>query len=271
MADSLSFYDDLAALERYLNFPEGSLRNIPIYARKPAVDAILKVKEMESKNLFRPGLYYIALADLCGNTAFNAKYGDAEGDVRTEWFHTSVIQSLGEIKLNNYVAFNKTIGDASLLIFSSFKDVFAWSAQFSENLDSLAGEYHENLEIRGVDYDEDTLEERISDFAPRARRFVHLGEVSYKENTDPMCLAVSQAFKIEKNFSEPDLGCTQAVADAIRPKLNELNLALKPNKAINIPGLPRNVMTYYVTRRPKSATKGNRDSKGRRNISKRKK
>jgi len=61
MSSQFDLYDDVAGLERYLNFPEGSLRNIPIYARKPAIDSILKVKEMESKNLFRPGLYYIVL------------------------------------------------------------------------------------------------------------------------------------------------------------------------------------------------------------------
>jgi hypothetical protein len=75
----LTFYDDVSGLERYLNVPEGTLRHIPIYARVPAVAAILKVREMEGLSLFRPGLYYIVLADLVGNTAFNAKYGDAEG------------------------------------------------------------------------------------------------------------------------------------------------------------------------------------------------
>src|ERR1700731_1647263 len=123
MSNPFNQYDDVAGIERYLNLPEGSLKNIPIYARKPAIDAIMKVKEMEGKSLFRPGLYYIVLADLCGNTAFNAKYGDAEGDVRTEWFHTAAIQSLGEFDMRNYVAFSKTIGDASLLIFSSFEDI----------------------------------------------------------------------------------------------------------------------------------------------------
>jgi len=63
----LSIYDDVGGLERYLNLPSGTLRNVPIYARKPAVDAIMKVQEMERTSLFRPGLYYIVLADLCGN------------------------------------------------------------------------------------------------------------------------------------------------------------------------------------------------------------
>src|SRR5580692_5216751 len=143
MSDDIRLYDDVAALERYLNVPDGSLKNIPIYARKAAVDAILKVREMEKTSLFRPGLYYIVLADLCANTAFNTKYGDAEGDVRTEWFHTAAIQSIGEIEVRNYIAFSKTIGDAALLIFSSFLDVYEWSERFSENLKAMTQEYPE--------------------------------------------------------------------------------------------------------------------------------
>jgi len=253
--NDLSFYDDVGALERYCSLPAGALRNIPIYARKPAVDAILKVKEMESNSLFRPGLYYIVLADLCGNTAFNAKYGDAEGDVRTEWFHTAVIQSLGQLDLRNYVAFSKTVGDAALLIFSSFLDVYEWSEILNSNLDAMTGEYTENMEIRGVEFDEEELDQRLEDFTIRARRLVHLGEVSYKEGTDPLSLAVSQAFKIEKTFSETDLGCTQPVADAVRPKLGELNLELRENIPVSIPGLAEDTMTYYVQRRSKEANK----------------
>jgi class 3 adenylate cyclase len=254
MTDSLSFYDDVAALERYLNLPAESLRNIPIYARKPAVDAIIKVKEMEKTSLFRPGLYYIVLADLCANTAFNTKYGDAEGDVRTEWFHTAAIQSIGEIEVRNYVAFSKTIGDAALLIFSSFLDVYEWSERFSANLAAMVDEYPESLKIRGVEYEDDELEERIEDFRLRARKLIHLGEVSYKEHSDPLSLAVSQTFKIEKSFSETDLGCTQAVADAIRPKLAELNLELQENQGVTIPGIGENVMTYYIRRRALKAS-----------------
>ncbi len=249
MNNELSFYDNVEGLERYLNLPPNSLRNIPIYARKPAVDAIIKVKEMEKASLFRPGLYYIVLADLCANTDFNAKYGNAEGDVRIEWFQTSAIKSIGEIAIRNYVAFSKTIGDAALLIFSSFQDVYEWSEKFSDNLEAMADEYPENLEIRGIEYDEDLLEQRIEDFRLRARRLVHLGEVSYKEHSDPLSLAVSQTFKVEKSFSETDLGCTQAVADAIRPKLGELGLELQENQVVKIPGIGEDVMTYYIRKR----------------------
>ena len=248
MEDKFSFYDDVAGLERYLNLPVGSLRQIPIYARVPAVDAILKVKELEKASIFRPGLYYIVLVDLCGQTEFNAKYGDEEGDVRIQWFQTAVIESIGEINLRNYMAFSKTIGDASLLVFSSFQDVFDWSTRLTFNLEALDQEYPENLEKRGVvsDSSDDDAEVMIEDFQLRARRLVHLGEVSYKENSDPLSLAVSQTFKIEKGFSETDLGCTQAVADAIRPKLGQLRAELHENRPMKIPGIEGEVMTYYV-------------------------
>lgn len=245
MKNDFSFYDNVSGLERYLNLPSGSLSNIPIYARKPAVDAILKVQKLESSSLFRSGLYYVVLADLCGNTAFNAKYGDGEGDVRIEWFHTAAIQSIGEIELQNYVTFSKTIGDAALLIFSSFRDVYRWSEAFSSNLEDISGEYRENLQLRNIQYDPEKLEERLTDFRLRARRLVHLGEVTYKSDLDPLSLAVSQTFKIEKSFSETDLGCNEAVANVIRPKLGELGLTLHENQRVLIPGLGES-MTYYL-------------------------
>jgi class 3 adenylate cyclase len=240
------FYDKVEALERYLNLPIGSLSNIPIYARVAAVDAINVVKEMESKTLFRPGLYYIVLVDLRGNTEFNVKYGNSEGHVRVQWFQTAVIESIGQIAPQNYVAFSKTIGDAALLIFSSFRDVLKWSEKLTENLSGLEQEYPENLDTRDVDFDIEMLEERVSDFTLKARRLVHLGEVSYKEQIDPLSLAVSQTFKIEKTFDSDDLGCTQAVCDVIRPTLMELGAHIVENKAVEIPGTDAPSMTYYV-------------------------
>lgn len=241
-----TFYDDVAGLERYLNVPPGTLRQIPIYARVPAVDAILRVKEMEASSLFRPGLYYIVLADLIGNTAFNAKYGDAEADVRTQWFHTSAIEALGRLELENYVAFNKAIGDASLLIFSSFKDVYRWSTALDDCLAEMTDEYPESMRIRGVHFEDDELDERLAHFEMKARRLVHLGEVAYKDHSDPLSLAVSQTFKIEKAFAETHLGCTQSVANTIRPKLIEVRAQLVKNVPIRVAGEDHDSMSYYV-------------------------
>lgn len=96
-------YDDLSAIERHLNLPIGSMKSIPIYARVPAAEAIKKGMEMEKKSLFRPGLYYIVLADLVGNTKFNAEYGNTEADLRVQWFHTAAIEAVGNVDLSNYM------------------------------------------------------------------------------------------------------------------------------------------------------------------------
>jgi class 3 adenylate cyclase len=253
MARKLKSVDEVEGAERFLNLPKGSLRNFPRYALTAAIEAIDNVRYMEQNSLFRPGLYYIVLADLVGNTAFNAKYGNEEGDRRVEWFHTAAIESIGQIEPLNYVAFSKTIGDASLLIFSAFEDVYKWSEKFKENLDGLSDEYDF---MAGEDREESREDRgRVKAFTLKARRLVHIGEVAYKEGIDPLSLAVSQTFKIEKHFSEIALGCTQAVADAVGPKLAELGLRLRKNKAVPIPGFGKS-MTYYIREKSKQGNEG---------------
>lgn len=241
-------YDNVNDLEIALDLPKGSLRNIPIYARVPAVDAIKNVIEMEKESLFRPGLYYIVLADLKGNTEFNNKYGNDHTDIRVQWFHTAAIQSIGEINPTNYISFNKTIGDASLLIFSAIQDVINWSNNLNDVLDGMNQEYatavHEDS--LGVPINEDMIEEQIEDFKLDARRLVHLGEVQYTDDSDPLSLAVSQIFKAEKEFFEVKLGCTQTVAESIQPKISGLGYQLEENKKITIAGEDKETMTYYI-------------------------
>lgn len=248
MANDFDFYDDVGGLERYLNLPAGSLASIPIYARVPAVDAIIKLQKIEKSSLFRPGLYYIVLVDLVGQTQFNQSYGDAEGTLRIEWFQTCVISTIGEIDIENYVAFSKTIGDAALIIFSSFRDVLKWSRKLTENLKALSQEYPGSIRQR-LDLDNAKAAQQCDDFSLRARRLAHLGEVVYDDSQDPLSLAVSRTFKMEKNFSEQELGCTQAVADAIAPKLRELGVSLRENRVIRLAGSDADSMTYYVVPR----------------------
>ena len=241
-------FDNLKDLEKELGLPPNSLNNIPIYARMPAVKAIRRVLEMEKKSLFRPGIYYIVLADLVGNTKFNLKYGNGHADTRVEWFHTAAIQATGEFELSNYVTFNKTIGDASLLIFSSIKDVIIWSKRFTEILSGLDQEYESVVYEQSLPYPiaEDTRDQQVEDFKLKARRLVHVGEVSYANNSDPLSLAVSQTFKIEKEFSEVKLGCTENVAQIIRPVIKDLGYKLEENKRISIAGEDHESMSYYI-------------------------
>ena len=43
--------------EAFLGLPKGAFDHIPIYARKPALEAIAKVRILEQERTFRPGLY----------------------------------------------------------------------------------------------------------------------------------------------------------------------------------------------------------------------
>lgn len=243
-------YDELAAIENELNLPEGSLRSIPYYARMDAARAIKKVLEMERKSIFRPGLYYIVLADLVANTAFNEKHGNAYADLRTQWFHTAAIQAVGAIDVSNYATFNKTIGDASLLIFSSINNIVQWSDRFNGILDAYNRQFESEVQygFEGIPTPEQSqVAELIQDFGLRARRLVHAGEVRYADFNDPLSLAVSQTFKMEKAFADLRLGCTEIVATTIKPNLQDLGLQLVQNKPIRIAGEAKETMTYYLT------------------------
>ncbi len=242
MIDSL-LDDDIEDIERKNKLPPGALRNIPKYARSSALADIQKMRAMEQKSLFRPGLYYIVLVDLRGHVAFNATYGNDIGDLRVQWFQTAVLESLGEIPITNYFLYSKTIGDAALLIFSSFRDIFAWSEKLTEKLDEFSVKFADSCWVNKNSSD---CDQEIQDFAMTARRLVHVGEILYHDDSDPLCLAVSHAFKIEKDFVENLLGCTQAVADAISPTLRHLGLTLRNNKQVLLAGSHALSMTYYI-------------------------
>lgn len=246
-----SVYDNLNDLERELSLPKDSLKSIPIYARVPAAEAIKKVLAMERNSLFRPGLYYIVLADLVGNTQFNVEYGNKEADIRVQWFHTAAIQTLGKIDLSNYVTFSKTIGDAALLIFSSIEDVISWSETFTDVLQTYDQEYETKLrdDSSSDNLDEDVIQAQVAAFSIKARRLVHLGEIRYADKNDPLSLAVSQTFKIEKEFSEIKLGCTEIVASTVKPVLAGLGYTLEKNKLIKIVGEQSESQSYYIVKK----------------------
>lgn len=234
-------YGDLDALERSVNAPPGSLRNIPGYALMPAVNAIRKVRDMEEASLFRSGLYYIVMADLMDSSKFNAKYGDKAGDIRIEWFHTCAITALGVAPPSNYASYLKAIGDAALLIFSSFADVVRWSDRFTAELERMYDEY-----IGSWDTEDASVAEMASDYKLRARRFAHVGEVRFKDGSDPICLAVTQTFKVEKVFENECLGCTEAVLNAVAPLLPELRLTAAEHSPVLLAGHSTETLTYYL-------------------------
>lgn len=244
-------HDHLDVIEDELKLARGSLGSIPDYARPQAIEVAKQILEMQKKSLFREGLYYIVLADIAGNTDFNIKYGNAHADLRGQWFHTSIIEALGHIELHNYANFVKTIGDAALLVFSSIGDVIKWSEELNLVLEKYNQEYARKIKAKELPlYTEDEYndDEQIKDFALNVRRVIHLGEVQYVDEYDPLSLAVSQTFKAEKEFGRTNLGCTGAVAHIIKPALIEYGYTLVENRPIDIPGEPDQQMSYYITK-----------------------
>lgn len=246
-------HDQIDKIEDKLKIARGSLGSIPDYARTPAIAMVKRILEMQNKTLFREGLYYIVLSDIAKNTDFNVKYGNAHADLRNQWFHTSVIEALGSIELNNYANFIKTIGDASLMVFSSVSDIIKWSEKLDIILEKYNKEYAEKARKDGLsahihDHDKKHLEQQIKDFKLDVRRLIHIGEVQYTDEYDPLSLAVSQTFKVEKNFARTDLGCTGRVARLVEPALIEHGYELKENKEIDMQGEKGLVMSYYIVK-----------------------
>jgi hypothetical protein len=75
-----------ADVDELLGFGPGTFDHIPHYARGEALEALLHVREMEKNHVFRPGLYYIVLSDLCRATETSLVLGNDISSKRVETF-----------------------------------------------------------------------------------------------------------------------------------------------------------------------------------------
>ncbi len=212
-------------VDRFLGLPRGSFDHIPNYARQAALVAIANVRELEERQLFRPGLYYIVLIDLTSSTEASKSLGLELNQKRVQTFITASVEALGHIELSSYAQFLKEIGDATLFIFSSFEDLYHWwgaveNAFFTYN-NEWAGELGDKL---------------FRAFNISAKTVVHLGEVSYITKGNPLSLAVNQVFKIEKLFGAGQLGCTEAVRSAACPHFQKFKIQPLRAKDVTLPG-----------------------------------
>ncbi len=197
--------------------------------------AIAKVRQLEESQLFRPGLYYIALTDLVGSTIASRQLGVDLNKRRVETFITASVEALGQIQLSNYAQFVKEIGDATLFIFSSFDDLYNWWKQAAHNYGTYNYFNEGELSV-----------EQESAFAIRARTVVHLGEVAYSSRSNPVALAVNQVFKIEKMFTAGQLGVTDVVRQAADPSLVAKGLVPVKHQDVILPGRTESSSTWII-------------------------
>ncbi len=228
---------DPREIERYLGIRSGSLSHIPHYALQGALYAIQAVREREKQELFRPGLYYIVLSDLCGSTKGSSLLGQDLNIRRVESFILTCIETLSCIAPNNYYMPIREIGDAVLIIFSSFADLHSWWLIMHEWLAVSNFQWQVELEPRD-----------FRAFLLDAKTVVHVGEVAYSDKGNPVAEAVNQVFTIEKLFKEGELGMTQAARTVAAPVLRDLKLRARRRSAVTLPGDTDETQTFVVDR-----------------------
>jgi len=171
-------YDIYAIKHEFLKYAPG-------YALVEAEEALEYIMQLQSQGLLRNGIYYIVLVDLVGSTKFSAEYGNSEMAIRVRAFVTASFQSLPMSRISNTGIFLKEIGDAVLYVFQHFPDILKWRHNF----------------------------QRILDSSPTAkipyilRTCIHIGEISL-DGVNPISLAVSQTFKMEKDVPAGEIGLT---------------------------------------------------------------
>jgi class 3 adenylate cyclase len=117
--------------------------------------------------------------------------------------------------------FVKEIGDAVLFIFQHFPDVLHWRAPLG---DHLAVPFHQSIQIRSC---------------------VHIGEVSL-QGVNPLSLAVSQCFKMEKKVAADDVVLTDPAYHVAWPTLSLAYSAFADYGTVELDGFAQPVQLHVV-------------------------
>jgi class 3 adenylate cyclase len=226
---------DVEDIEAILGLGRGAFDHIPKYCRKEAIEAIAHVRRMEENRLLRSGVYYVVLSDLSGATDASAKLGVDLNRRRVESFITVCVESLGASKPNSYAQFLKPVGDAALFLFSAFFDLYGWWREAQSRMQLYSSEWNRELES-----------DKRSVFQLRSKTVIHVGEVVYSEEKDPVAAAVNQVFKIEKLFKPGELGSTETARMVASPFFPDLSLQPVIREEVTLPGADAPMMTWVL-------------------------
>lgn len=205
------------------NIQKEFLKYAPAYAQEEAQAAIEKVMALQMQGVLRNGLYYIVLCDLVGSTKYGAAHGNYELKERIEQFVTSSFNALNEARITNVGLFLKEIGDAVLFVFQHFPDILLWAAAFRKWLD-VCGQKTEAYEVRIC---------------------VNVGEVSL-QGVNPLSLAVSQTFKMEKAVAAGDIALTEPAYHVAWPSVARAYHGFKRFGQIALDGFTAEVPLYKL-------------------------
>jgi class 3 adenylate cyclase len=198
------------------------LKYAPAYAQNEAREAIGKIIELQSQGLLRNGIYYITLVDLVGSTKYAAEYGNDKINQRIKILVKYSFDALTISNLTNAAIFLKEIGDAVLLIFQHFPDVLKWRSNLQEYL---------NIFDKPEPY--------------QIRTCIHIGEVSL-DGINPISLAVSQTFKMEKSIEAGEIGLTDIAYHVAWPTIARAYHGFTNNGTIELDGFKEAVKLHYL-------------------------
>ena len=175
------------------------LKNIPDYALADMdIDFEQLSHHHQQAAQINNGLYYIVLADLVGSTRYLASNGNEKAAQRIINFVQAGVSTFINCEKVNQAYFLKEIGDSVLFIFTHVSDIVTWHAAFTSKLSELSQAIDEPYEIRTC---------------------VHLGEVCLHD-ANPLCLSVSETFKMEKQVQAGKFVFSDLAARVALPSLN---------------------------------------------------
>jgi len=207
------------------------------------MEAIRSVMEMERRRIFREGLYYIALCDLCRSSEASAKLGQERNRDRIETFILTCIEALAQFEPRNYFLPVREIGDAVLILFSSFADSLEWWQEMNNGLES-----------RNRMWEHEIPRSMQRTFRCEAKTAIHVGEVAYSDHNIPVAQAINEVFKIEKRFRANELGITEPVRISTSAILRDNDLTPRSRGKVILPGGRIETGLYFIDtyRRPRA-------------------
>lgn len=184
-------------------------------------DAIRQVRSLRQRRKIEPGLFYIVFVDLIGSSIASSKIGPEENQKRIKYFIKLAKQALPK-KPRSYSVFVKAIGDGALFLFTNFEDVKDWANKMDEWCDW---------------YNQACIKNKKPEiYHLYSKKCIHLGEVHFDDQFDPIALAINQIFKIEKEFKKVQLGITDVVKQVIIPRINSGELKAEKIKEVTLIG-----------------------------------
>jgi class 3 adenylate cyclase len=116
------------------------------------------------------------------------------------------------------------------------------------DLYSWWGATQSRMQLYSAEWNRQLSQEMKSAFQLRSKTVIHVGEVAYSDDKDPVSAAVNQVFKIEKLFRPGELVCTETARVVAAPLFPDLSLHPKTRKEILLPGLDTPTMTWVLAK-----------------------